>query len=159
MLFRSATVRRLRETYDVEVYLEPGEAVVLNAGYLVTSVVDLVHNGMDIAIVDASAACHMPDVIEMPYRPPLEHSGESGELAHTYRLGGPTCLAGDVIGDYSFAKPLSIGDKLIFDDMALYTMVKTNTFNGMPLPSIYRGRAGSWQLVRSFGYDDFKSRL
>ena len=155
-----ATVRRLRETYGVEVYLEPGEAVVLNAGYLVTSVVDLVHNGMDIAIVDASAACHMPDVIEMPYRPPLADSGEPNERAHTYRLGGPTCLAGDVIGDYSFDAPLAIGDRLVFCDMALYTMVKTNTFNGMPLPAIYRGSSASdAQLVRSFGYDDFKGRL
>lgn len=154
------TLRRLRKDYDLDVYLEPGEAVVLNAGYLVTSVVDLVHNGMDIAIVDASAACHMPDVIEMPYRPPLEHSGEAGERAHTYRLGGPTCLAGDVIGDYSFDQPLAVGDKLVFDDMALYTMVKTNTFNGMPLPAIYRGSAHTGAtLVRSFGYDDFKNRL
>lgn len=154
------TLRRLRKDYDLDVYLEPGEAVVLNAGYLVTSVVDLVHNGMDIAIVDASAACHMPDVIEMPYRPPLEHSGETGERAHTYRLGGPTCLAGDVIGDYSFDQPLAVGDKLVFDDMALYTMVKTNTFNGMPLPAIYRGSAHTGAtLVRSFGYEDFKERL
>lgn len=155
-----ATVRRLRDTYGVDVYLEPGEAVVLNAGYLVTSVVDLVHNGMDIAILDASAACHMPDVIEMPYRPPLEHSGAPNERAHTYRLGGPTCLAGDVIGDYSFDKPLAVGDTLVFDDMALYTMVKTNTFNGMPLPAIYRGCAQTgYQLVREFGYEDFKRRL
>ncbi|MDO4280961.1 MAG: carboxynorspermidine decarboxylase [Peptococcaceae bacterium] len=154
------TVKRLRETYDLDVYLEPGEAVVLNAGYLVASVVDLVHNDLDIAVLDTSAACHMPDVIEMPYRPPLEHSGEAGELAHTYRLGGPTCLAGDVIGDYSFAEPLAIGDKLIFDDMALYTMVKTNTFNGMPLPAIYRGSAHTGaKIVRQFGYEDFKSRL
>lgn len=154
------TLRRLRKDYDLDVYLEPGEAVVLNAGYLVTSVVDLVHNGMDIAIVDASAACHMPDVIEMPYRPPLEHSGETGERAHTYRLGGPTCLAGDVIGDYSFDQPLAVGDTLVFDDMALYTMVKTNTFNGMPLPAIYRGSAHTGAtLVRSFGYEDFKERL
>lgn len=154
------TLRRLRKDYDLDVYLEPGEAVVLNAGYLVTSVVDLVHNGMDIAIVDASAACHMPDVIEMPYRPPLEHSGEAGERAHTYRLGGPTCLAGDVIGDYSFDQPLAVGDTLVFDDMALYTMVKTNTFNGMPLPAIYRGSAHTGAtLVRSFGYEDFKERL
>lgn len=155
-----ATVRRLRETYGVDVYLEPGEAVVLNAGYLVTSVVDLVHNGMDIAILDTSAACHMPDVIEMPYRPPLENAGEPDEFAHTYRLGGPTCLAGDVIGDYSFDKPLTVGDTLVFDDMALYTMVKTNTFNGMPLPAIYRGCAQTgYQLVREFGYEDFKRRL
>ena len=125
-----------------------------------TSVVDLVHNGMDIAILDTSAACHMPDVIEMPYRPPLENAGEPDEFAHTYRLGGPTCLAGDVIGDYSFDKPLAVGDTLVFDDMALYTMVKTNTFNGMPLPAIYRGCAQTgYQLVREFGYEDFKRRL
>ena len=154
------TIRRLRATYDVEVYLEPGEAVVLNAGYLVTSVVDLVHNDVDIAILDASAACHMPDVIEMPYRPPLEHSGEAGEYDHTYRLGGPSCLAGDVIGDYSFKQPLAIGDKLVFDDMALYSMVKTNTFNGIPLPDIYLGHAyAPAKCVRHFGYEDFKSRL
>lgn len=155
-----ATVRRLRETYDIEVYLEPGEAVVLNAGYMVTSVVDLLHNDMDIAVLDTSAACHMPDVIEMPYRPPLEGSGEAGEFDHTYRLGGPTCLAGDVIGDYSFKEPLKIGDKLVFNDMALYTMVKTNTFNGMPLPNIYLGHVfAPVKTVREFGYEDFKSRL
>lgn len=155
-----AAVRHLRETYDLEVYLEPGEAVVLNAGYLVTAVVDLLHNGMDIAILDVSAACHMPDVIEMPYRPPLEHADEPHVLPYTYRLGGPTCLAGDVIGDYSFAEPLAVGDTLVFDDMALYTMVKTNTFNGMPLPAIYRGSAnGGTQLVRRFSYEDFKERL
>ncbi len=154
------TIRRLRDTYDLEIYIEPGEAVVLNAGYLVTSVVDLLHNGMDIAVLDTSAACHMPDVIEMPYRPPLENSGEAGEYDYTYRLGGPTCLAGDVIGDYSFKEPLKIGDKLVFNDMALYTMVKTNTFNGMPLPNIYMGHIyAPIKTVREFGYEDFKSRL
>ena len=153
-------VRRLRETYDVEVYLEPGEAVVLNAGFLVTSVLETLHNGVDIAILDASAACHMPDVIEMPYRPPLRGAGQPGERAHTFRLGGPTCLAGDVIGDYSFDAPLREGDRLVFEDMALYTMVKTNTFNGMPLPSIvWRDKDGDLFLVRSFGYEDFKTRL
>ena len=153
-------VRRLRETYDVEVYLEPGEAVVLNAGFLVTSVLETLHNGVDIAILDASAACHMPDVIEMPYRPPLRGAGQPGERAHTFRLGGPTCLAGDVIGDYSFDAPLREGDRLVFEDMALYTMVKTNTFNGMPLPSIvWRDKDGALFLVRSFGYEDFKTRL
>lgn len=154
------TVRRLRETYNLEVYLEPGEAVVLNAGYMVTSVVDLLHNEMGIAVLDTSAACHMPDVIEMPYRPPLEGSGEAGEFDYTYRLGGPTCLAGDVIGDYSFKAPLKVGDKLIFNDMALYTMVKTNTFNGMPLPNVYSGDAfTTFNAIREFGYEDFKSRL
>lgn len=153
-------VQHLRSTYDVEVYLEPGEAVVLNAGYLVSSVLDVLHNGMDIAILDTSAACHMPDVLEMPYRPPVLNSGEAGEKSYTYRLGGPTCLAGDVIGDYSFDQPLQIGDTVTFADMALYTMVKTNTFNGMPLPSIvWRDAAGNAHLVRSFGYEDFKNRL
>ena len=153
-------VRRLKETYGVEVYLEPGEAVVLNAGFLVTSVLEILHNGMDIAILDTSAACHMPDVLEMPYRPPIQKSGQPGEKAYTYRLGGPTCLAGDIIGDYSFDEPLKEGDQLIFADMALYTMVKTNTFNGMPLPAIvWRDRKGEDTVVRSFGYEDFKTRL
>lgn len=153
-------VRRLRETYGVEVYLEPGEAVVLNAGFLVTSVLETLHNGVDIAILDASAACHMPDVIEMPYRPPLRGAGQPKEKTYTFRLGGPTCLAGDVIGDYSFDAPLREGDRLVFEDMALYTMVKTNTFNGMPLPSIvWRDKDGDLFLVRSFGYEDFKTRL
>ena len=153
-------VRRLREIYGVEVYLEPGEAVVLNAGFLVSQVLEIVHNGMDIAILDTSAACHMPDVLEMPYRPPVLDSGEAGEKAHTYRFAGPTCLAGDVIGDYSFDRPLREGDFVVFGDMALYTMVKTNTFNGMPLPSIVlRTREGACRLIRSFDYVDFKSRL
>ena len=153
-------VKHLKETYQVEVYLEPGEAVVLNAGFLVTSVLETLHNGMDIAILDTSAACHMPDVLEMPYRPPLLYSGESGEKAYTYRLGGPTCLAGDVIGDYSFDAPLNEGDRLVFEDMALYTMVKTNTFNGMPLPAIvWRDANGQEKLVKAFGYEDFKNRL
>lgn len=153
-------VKHLKETYQVEVYLEPGEAVVLNAGFLVTSVLETLHNGMDIAILDTSAACHMPDVLEMPYRPPLQNSGESGEKAYTYRLGGPTCLAGDVIGDYSFDAPLNEGDRLVFEDMALYTMVKTNTFNGMPLPAIvWRDANGQEKLVKAFGYEDFKNRL
>lgn len=153
-------VKHLKDTYQVEVYLEPGEAVVLNAGFLVTSVLETLHNGMDIAILDTSAACHMPDVLEMPYRPPLKNSGESGEKAYTYRLGGPTCLAGDVIGDYSFDAPLNEGDRLVFEDMALYTMVKTNTFNGMPLPAIvWRDANGQEKLVKAFGYEDFKNRL
>ena len=153
-------VKHLKETYQVEVYLEPGEAVALNAGYLSCRVLDVVRNGIDIAIVDTSAACHMPDVLEMPYRPPLQNSGESGEKAYTYRLGGPTCLAGDVIGDYSFDAPLNEGDRLVFEDMALYTMVKTNTFNGMPLPAIvWRDANGQEKLVKAFGYEDFKNRL
>ena len=149
-----------KKKYGVEVYLEPGEAVALNAGYLVTEVLDTVKNGIDIAILDASAACHMPDVIEMPYRPPLYNSGKDGEKKYTYRLAGATCLAGDVIGDYSFDNPLNIGDKLIFEDMAIYSMVKNNTFNGMPLPSIAVLRKdGTIETVKSFGYEDFKYRL
>ena len=154
------TIEHFRDTYGVQVYLEPGEAVVYHAGFLVASVLETLHNGMDIAILDTSAACHMPDVLEMPYRPPLWQSGEPGEKAHTYRLGGPTCLAGDIIGDYSFDQPLQEGDRLVFEDMALYTMVKTNTFNGMPLPAIlWRDEQGQGWLVKGFGYEDFKNRL
>lgn len=154
------TIHHLKEKYHVEVYLEPGEAVVLNAGFLVSQVLEVVRNGMDIAILDTSAACHMPDVLEMPYRPPAQGSGNPGEKAHTYRLAGPTCLAGDVIGDYSFDAPLYEGSFVVFEDMALYTMVKTNTFNGMPLPSIvWRDKEGAFRIVRAFGYEDFKSRL
>ena len=153
-------VKGLRERYGLEIYLEPGEAVVLNAGFLVSSVLDTLHNGMDIAILDTSAACHMPDVLEMPYRPPLQNAGLPGEKPFTFRLGGPTCLAGDVIGDYSFDAPLQPGDRLVFEDMALYTMVKTNTFNGMPLPAIvWRSAQGELSLVKRFGYEDFKGRL
>lgn len=153
-------VKHFREKYNVEVYLEPGEAVVLNAGFLVSTVLETMNNGMNIAILDTSAACHMPDVLEMPYCPPLMNSGEPNEKEFTYRLGGPTCLAGDVIGDYSFDKPLNEGDKVVFEDMALYTMVKTNTFNGMPLPSIlYRKLDGETVTVKTFGYEDFVSRL
>ena len=153
-------VRAFREKYGVEVYLEPGEAIALNAGFLVASVIDVVDNEMPIAILDASAACHMPDVIEMPYRPPVYQSGQPGEKAHTVRLAGPTCLAGDVIGDYSFDKPLSPGDRVIFQDMAIYTMVKNNTFNGMRLPSIcLRETSGKIRTVKEFGYGDFKERL
>ena len=153
-------IRHFQETYNVTVYLEPGEAVVLNAGFLVAGVLEVVHNGMDIAILDTSAACHMPDVLEMPYRPPLQNSGLAGEKKYTYRLAGPTCLAGDIIGDYSFDEPLKEGSLLVFEDMALYTMVKTNTFNGMRLPDIaIRCRNGELQLVKTFGYEDFKCRL
>ena len=153
-------VKHFREKYGVEVYLEPGEAVVLNAGFLVASVLEVVHNGMDIAILDTSAACHMPDVLEMPYRPPVRDAGKPGEKAHTYRLAGPTCLAGDVIGDYSFDQPLEEGSQIVLEDMALYTMVKTNTFNGMNLPTIvYRHEDGRVEVVKTFGYEDFKNRL
>lgn len=153
-------IRHIQDTYSVQVYLEPGEAVALNAGYLTTTVLDIVHNGMDIAIVDTSAACHMPDVLEMPYRPFVIGSGQDGEKLYTYRLAAPTCLAGDIIGDYSFDKPLEIGDKLIFTDMAIYSMVKNNTFNGMPLPSIALLKTdGSTEILKQFSYEDFKSRL
>ncbi len=153
-------IKRFKEKYQVEVYLEPGEAIAYYAGYLVASVLDIVRNGIDIALLDASAACHMPDVIEMPYRPPLYQSGQPGEKPYTYRLAGSTCLAGDVIGDYSFDQPLKVGDKLIFEDMAIYSMVKNNTFNGMCLPAISLLRKdGDIELIRTFGYEDFKNRL
>lgn len=153
-------LKYIKEKYNVQVYLEPGEAVALNAGYLVTEVMDIVHNGLDILILDASAACHMPDVLEMPYRPPLRDAGEAEEKAHTYRLSSMTCLAGDVIGDYSFDKEIKIGDRLVFEDMAIYSMVKNNTFNGIPLPDInLLHKDGNLELVRRFGYDDFKGRL
>lgn len=153
-------IRHVKQTYGTEVYLEPGEAVALNAGYLITKVMDKVKNGLEILILDASAACHMPDVLEMPYRPPLKDSGEPGEKPYTYRLASATCLAGDVIGDYSFDREMQIGDKLVFEDMAIYSMVKNNTFNGMPLPTIAVQKAdGDCEIVRSFGYEDFKTRL
>jgi len=142
------------------IYLEPGEAIALNTGFLVTEVLDIVNNGMEIALLDTSAACHMPDVIEMPYRPQIIGAGQPGEFAHTYRLGGLTCLAGDVIGDYSFPEPLKPGDRLVFTDMAHYTMVKNNMFNGVNLPSIalYSETEGM-KILRRFGYEDYRSRL
>ena len=153
-------IRHMRETYDVEVYLEPGEAVALNAGYLVTEVMDIVENGMKILILDASAACHMPDVLEMPYRPPLYGSGLAGEKAYTYRLSSCTCLAGDVIGDYSFEREILPGDKLYFQDMAIYSMVKNNTFNGIGLPALaVMDEEENCKIVKQFGYKDFKERL
>lgn len=153
-------IMRMKNKYGLEVFLEPGEAFALNAGYLVTEVLDITENDMAIAILDTSAACHMPDVLEMPYRPPLMNSGEAGEKKYTYRLGSQTCLAGDSIGEYSFDEPLKIGDRMIFCDMAIYSMVKNNTFNGMPLPSIYLKKAdGTIRLLRQFGYSDFKERL
>lgn len=150
-----------RRHYDVDVYLEPGEAVALDTGFLVTTVLDVIHNGMDIAVLDTSAAAHMPDVLEMPYRPEIIGAGKPGEFEFTYRLGGLSCLAGDVIGDYSFTESLKPGDKLIFCDMAHYTMVKTNTFNGIKLPSIGVKRHGrkEVEIIREFGYEDFKGRL
>ena len=154
-------IERMSKGYDLTVYLEPGEAIALNAGYLHTQVLEVQHHAgaMDIAILDTSAACHMPDVIEMPYRPPLRDSGLAGEKAYTYRLGGPTCLSGDIIGEYSFDSPLKEGQTLIFEDMAIYSMVKNNTFNGMPLPAIYLKQGSNYTLLKSFNYADFKSRL
>ena len=153
-------INHIKNKYNVEVYLEPGEAVALNTGFLVTEVLDTIYNEMDILLVDTSAACHMPDVIEMPYRPFIINSGTPNEKAYTYKLGGPTCLAGDVIGDYSFDNPINIGDKLIFTDMAHYSMVKNNTFNGINLPSIavYTEKDGV-KVIRSFKYEDFRNRL
>lgn len=179
-------IRAAQNKYGCAVYLEPGEAVVLNAGTLVAETLDVVHNGTDIAVLDASAACHMPDVLEMPYRPPvcglfrktgrgnaddlelyagdgyekISDAGEPGERAHDCRLAGATCLAGDIIGDWSFDEKPQPGDRIVFGDMALYTMVKTNTFNGTPLPGIYFRRAdGTVETLRTFGYADFESRL
>ena len=153
-------IRRVQKLCGGAVYLEPGEAVALQAGTLRTSVLEITENGVQTAILDASAACHMPDVLEMPYRPPLSGAGLPGEKPFTYRLAGPTCLAGDVIGDYSFDRPLETGDVLEFQDMAIYSMVKNNTFNGMALPDIVLEREdGSRELVRRFGYEDFKGRL
>lgn len=151
----------IRSRYDLEVYLEPGEACALNAGYLVTEVLEVRSTGgVNHAIVDASAACHMPDVTEMPYRPQVIGAGLPGEREYSYILGAPTCLAGDVIGEYSFDKPLKEGGRLVFTDMAIYTMCKNNTFNGIGLPWIYRAnRQGDITLHKSFGYEDFKQRL
>lgn len=153
------TVRYFSDKYGIQVYLEPGEAIALNAGWLAATVLDTLHNGMDIAILDASAACHMPDVLEMPYRPEIVGAGKAGEKTYTYRLGGNTCLAGDIIGDYSFDKPLRPGDKLFFKDMAIYSMVKNNTFNGMALPDICFWDGSNISILRRFGYEDFKTRL
>lgn len=154
-------IDRAKRKWGVQVYLEPGEAWALNAGYLACRVLDVLQNGdAHIAILDASAACHMPDVLEMPYRPPLYGAGEPGEKPYTFRLGGPTCLAGDVIGDYGFDAPLKEGDLLLFGDMAIYTTCKNNTFNGMPLPGIFVLRGdGKIEALRTFGYEDFKGRL
>lgn len=155
-------IKDFKSKFDVEVYLEPGEAIALNAGYLVTEVMDIVENGIKILILDASAACHMPDVLEMPYRPPLRDSGEWNDSSKPfeYRLSSLTCLAGDIIGDYSFDHEIKIGDRLVFEDMAIYSMVKNNTFNGIALPAIYlMNEEGACELVKEFGYSDFKERL
>ena len=153
-------IQAFKSRYDVEVYLEPGEAVGWQTGPLIATVLDIVHNGIDIAILDTSAEAHMPDTIIMPYRADVRGAGEAGEKAYTYRLGGNTCLAGDIMGDYSFDAPLQIGDRIIFEDQMHYTMVKATTFNGIKLPSIAIERAnGEIDVVREFGYEEFKGRL
>jgi carboxynorspermidine decarboxylase len=154
------SINFIKDKYEVDVYLEPGEAIALNTGFLVSTVLDTMKNGMDIAILDTSAECHMPDVLAMPYRPNIIGAGKPNEYKYTYRLGGPTCLAGDIIGDYSFEEPLKPGDKLVFCDMAIYSMVKNNTFNGVNLPAIakYSEEKGI-EIIKQFGYQDFKGRL
>ena len=155
-----SSIQEIQEKYGLEVYIEPGEAIALNAGYLVTEVLDIVENGIETLVLDASATCHMPDVLEMPYRPPLRHGFEAGEKSYTYRLSSNTCLTGDIIGDYSFEKPVEIGDKLYFEDMAIYSFVKNNTFNGIGLPGlVLMDQTGDCRIVKSFGYEDFKGRL
>ena len=156
-----ALIRDFSARYRVQVFLEPGEAVAIHTGVLVTEVLDLAWNDMAQAILDTSATCHMPDILEMPYRPRVIGAGLPGEFAHSYRLGGMTCLAGDVVGDYSFAAPLEVGQRLMFDDMSHYTMVKTTTFNGINLPSIALWNPATDQLrvIRQFGYEDFRQRL
>ncbi|MDP1520879.1 carboxynorspermidine decarboxylase [Porticoccus litoralis] len=154
-------VKTFSAKYNVQVFLEPGEAIAIHTGVLVTEVLDLTWNDMDLAILDTSATCHMPDTLEMPYRPHVLGAGQPEEKAHTYRLGGMTCLAGDVIDDYSFDQPLQVGQRLVFDDMSHYTMVKTSTFNGINLPAIaiWNSETDELRVVKQFGYEDFKQRL
>ncbi len=156
-----ARIQGFQQRYQVQVYLEPGEAIAIHTGVLVTEVVDIIQNEMAIAILDCSATCHMPDTLEMPYRADVFGAGIAGQKPHTYRLGGVSCLAGDVMGDYSFEQPLQVGQRLKFDDMSHYTMVKTTTFNGIALPAIaiWNSRNDELRLVKKFSYDDFKNRL
>lgn len=156
-----ALIKAFSQKYHVQVFLEPGEAVAIHTGVLVAEVLDLTWNDMNLAILDTSATCHMPDTLEMPYRADILGAGMPEQYPHTYRLGGMTCLAGDVIGDYSFEQSLEVGQRLIFDDMSHYTMVKTTTFNGINLPSIaiWNSETDELRMVKMFGYDDFKSRL
>ena len=154
-------IRRLRADYDIDIILEPGEAVVIHSGVLVATVLDVIHNGMPIAILDTSATAHMPDVLEMPYRVEIWGAAAPGEKAHTYRLGGQTCLAGDVIGEYSFDEPLQPGRRIVFDDMAHYTFIKSTMFNGVrhPALALYNSNSGATRIVREFSYTDFLGRL
>ena len=155
-----AAIRAFRAQFGVEIILEPGAGLVVDAGWLVATVLDLHRNGKDIAILDTSASTHMPDVLEVPYTPPVVGAAEPGVLAHTYVLGGKTCMTGDVIGEYSFADPLQVGDRIVFGDMAQYSFVKNTTFNGTPLPDIgVLERDGTYRLVRVFGYEDFARRV
>lgn len=154
-------IKHLEKRYELQVYLEPGEAIAIHTGILVCEVLDIMHNNVDLAILDTSATCHMPDILEMPYRAHIFNAGENKEKTYSYRLGGQTCLAGDVMGDYSFDHPLNVGQRLVFDDMSHYTMVKTTTFNGINLPSIaiWNSTTDELKVVREFGYEEFKSRL
>ncbi len=154
-------IRSFQSRYPhLQIYLEPGEAVGWETGTLVTSVLDIIHNGIDIAILDTSAEAQMPDTIIMPYRADIKNGAKAGEKKHTYRLAGNTCLAGDIMGDYSFDRPLKIGDQVIFEDQMHYTMVKATTFNGVPLPSIaIKHLNGTVEVVKEFGYKDFRDRL
>jgi carboxynorspermidine decarboxylase len=156
-----AVIKEFKERHNnITVYLEPGEAVGWQTGPLVASVLDIVHNGMNIAILDSSAEAHMPDTLAMPYRAMVRHSGEAGEKSHTYRLGGNTCLAGDIMGDYSFDEPLKVGDKIIFEDQIHYTFVKNTTFNGIKLPSLaVWTKSGELKIVHEFGYEEYRNRL
>ena len=155
-----AAIKAFRAEFGVEVILEPGAGLVVDAGYLVSTVISIHRNEKDIAILDTSASCHMPDVLEVPYTPPLFEAGEPGTRAHDYILGGKTCMTGDVIGEYSFDQPLKPGDRLVFGDMMQYSFVKNTTFNGTPLPDLgILDADGSYRVVRSFGYDEFRRRL
>lgn len=161
---RESLIIRIKEfsaKYGVQVYLEPGEGIVNKTGVMVAEVLDTMTNVIDIAIIDCSATCHMPDILEMPYRANIFHTGQPGEYEHTYRLGGLSCLAGDVVGDYSFEEPLKVGDRIMFDDMSHYTMVKTSTFNGVQLPAIaiWNSQSDEVRVVKEFGYEDFRNRL
>lgn len=155
-----AAINDFKGTFGVDIILEPGAGLVVDTGYLVATVLDIHHNEKDVAILDASASTHMPDVLEVPYTPTVIGAAKPGELPHTYILGGKTCMTGDIIGEYAFAKPLQIGDRIVFTDMMQYSFVKNNTFNGVPLPSLNVLSAdGTCRIVRSFGYDEFRHRL
>jgi carboxynorspermidine decarboxylase len=155
-----AALQDFRRAFGVEVILEPGAGLVVNTGWLVATVLDLHRNGKDIAILDTSASTHMPDVLEVPYTPIIIGAKKAGVLAHTYILGGKTCMTGDVIGEYAFDRPLAIGDRIVFADMMQYSFVKNTTFNGTPLPDLAMlEEDGTYRVIRSFGYEEFRRRL